>query len=60
MTEPKLTPTERLARIAGIIDVAEQRCLVSDGPFSKIKDEITTSEMLKIYLLATGQWMARP
>ena len=59
MSKPKLSPTERLERIADILDVAEQRCLVADGPVSTIQNELTTLEIRKLYLLATGKWMAK-
>ncbi len=56
-TEPTVQPTdaERLKEIADILDVADQRCLASDGPVAKIQGELSDREFRRIYLLATGR-----
>lgn len=50
-----LTPTERLAKIAGIIEDVDDRCMAVDGPVTPTHQEITAAEILGIYLLAVGR-----
>ena len=53
----KPTNSERLAKIAEIIESVENRCMAADGPVTPTHREITADEIAAIYLLAVG---ARP
>lgn len=50
-----LTPTERLAKIADIIEAVDNRCMAVDGPVTPTHREITAAEILGIYLLAVAK-----
>lgn len=50
-----LTPTQRLAKIADIIETVDGRCAAADGPVTPTHQEITAAEVLGIYLLATAR-----
>lgn len=52
MAETK-TATERLRRIAVILEAVDARCLAADGPVPKTRELITDDELREIYLLAT-------
>jgi hypothetical protein len=54
-SEWRMTPNARLKRIAEIIELVDQRCLVSDGPVGNTRDEMTDGEMRRIYRLALGR-----
>ena len=43
----------RLNAIAAIIEAVDDRCLASDGPVSKTREEITDHELRSIYRHAT-------
>ena len=45
----------RLAAIAGIIEVVDQRCLAADGPVTPTLREMTQAEISEIYRLAKGK-----
>lgn len=49
-----MTPAERLARIAEIIETVDGRCMAADGPVTPTHREISAGEILNIYLLATA------
>lgn len=51
-TKFKLSPGQRLERIAEIIELVDQRAAAADGPVTPTKDEITTQELIQIYRLA--------
>jgi len=51
----KLTPKQRLEKIAEIIEEVDDRCLFQDGPVTPTVDEITPSEIKEIYKLAKGK-----
>lgn len=48
----KLRPTKALARIADIIETAEQWCLAADGPVIPTSEAISEEDLKKIYGLA--------
>lgn len=50
--EWKMTPNARLKRIAEIIELVDQRCLICDGPVGKTRNEMTDKELRRIYRLA--------
>jgi len=45
----------RLALIAEIIEIVDNRCAAADGPVSNTRDEITDQEMRSIYRLAKAK-----
>jgi hypothetical protein len=45
---------ERLERIAGIVDLVDERCFVVDGPVTPTLQEMTQKEISEIYCLAQG------
>jgi hypothetical protein len=47
--------SERLRRIAEIIEDVDNRCMAVDGPVSDTRQEITKEEMREIYQLASGR-----
>ena len=55
MSAPKrLTPTQRLDRIASIIENVDLRCTAGDGPVIPTLHEMTQRELSYIYRLAVG------
>lgn len=65
MTDPKRgihgvrSPLARLKRIAEIIDLVEQRCLIVDGPVANTRHEMTDQELRMIYEIALGYRIRR-
>lgn len=51
----KLTSTQRLQKIAIIIENVENRCMCVDGPVTATLKEMTQEEISKIYKLAKGK-----
>lgn len=49
-----LTPTQRLKRIAAIIENVDQRAMAADGNVTPTLLEMTQREMSEIYELARG------
>lgn len=50
-----MTPTQRLARIAQIIENVDLRCMAADGPVTPTLQEMTQDEISRIYALARGK-----
>jgi hypothetical protein len=50
----KMTPEERLARIALIIERVDNRAMATDGPVTPTLEEMTQEEISSIYKLAIG------
>lgn len=46
-----MKPEQRLSRIREIIELADHRCLATDGAVGRIQQEITDAEWREIYLL---------
>lgn len=53
--KPPPTRAERLARIAEIIELVDQRAMAADGPVTPTLQEMTQAEISEIYRLATGR-----
>ena len=47
--------TERLKKIAAIIEAVDHRCMAADGPVTPTNQEISLSEVQEIYKLARGK-----
>ena len=54
-----LTNSERLQRIAEILELVDQRCMAADGPVSQTKEEIDGKELREIYELASKRKVRR-
>ena len=54
MRNKPLTPTQRLQRIATIIENVDQRAMAADGPVTPTIHEMTQRELSHIYRLAVG------
>ena len=58
-----LTPTERLRRIAEIVEDVDRRCMAYDGPVGNTRQEMTDDEMRQIWYYAKNMnrmWTKRP
>lgn len=51
-TKAKISDSERLDKIAIIIEIVDNRCMAADGPVENTRLEMTDQEMRKIYKLA--------
>lgn len=49
-----LTPKERLAEIARIIEAVDNRCAAADGDVTPTLQEMTQAEISRIYELSSG------
>ncbi len=47
--------SEKLKRIAGIIERVDNRCMAADGPVTPTLQEMTQSEISEIYKLASQE-----
>lgn len=50
-----MTNSEKLKRIAEIIESVDQRCMAADGPVTRTLEEMTQAEMSEIYSLASNK-----
>lgn len=48
-----MTPKQRLAKIAQIIENVDNRCMLADGPVTPTLQEMTQKEISQIYKLAS-------
>lgn len=51
----RLTPEQRLAKIAEIIEAVDRRAAATDGPVTPTLQEMTQAEISEIYRLASGK-----
>lgn len=51
----RMKADQRLSRIAGMIEVVDNRCMAADGPVTPTLQEMTQAEISMIYKLAAGK-----